>query len=325
MQISLVATVYNEVSSIQSLLDSIAKQTRLPDEMVIVDGGSTDGTVALMQRLVPNLPFILRVISSPGLNIAQGRNMAIANAAYPVVAVTDAGVFLDPHWLEALVAPFEGQNSPDVVSGFFSAAPQTHFEAILGAITLPGLTEIDAASFCPSSRSVAFTRKAWERVGGYPEWLDYCEDLIYDFGLYDAGFKFVFVPEALVYFRPRPNVRSFWRQYYRYARGDGKAGLYAFRHLLRYGTYAALFISLILTFVRSPWWLLLGVAVLAVLSWEPVRRLNAALRDARLVDYLYAIVLRIIGDVAKMCGYPAGLVWRLQGNAPQVSWPRRRF
>ena len=325
MQISLVATVYNEAGSIQALLKSISEQTRLPDEMVIVDGGSTDGTVALMQRLVPELPFLLRIISAPGLNIAQGRNKAIASATYAVVAVTDAGVSLDPHWIEALTAPFESDNPPDIVSGFFMAAPQTRFEAVLGAITLPTLQEIDAAHFCPSSRSVAFTRSAWESVGGYPEWLDYCEDLIFDFSLYDAGLKFVFVPNALVHFRPRLSVRSFWRQYYRYARGDGKAGLYVFRHLLRYGTYCALLAGLILTFTVGPSWMLLCLSVLAFLSLEPTRRLASGLKDARIVDYLCAIGLRIIGDVAKMCGYPAGLAWRLRGNAPKSPWARRRF
>jgi hypothetical protein len=86
---------------------------------------------------------------------------------------------------------------------------------------------------------VAFRKEAWAGAGGYPEWLDYCEDLVFDFCLLaDAG-QAVFAPAALVYFRPRPNLAAFGRQYYRYARGDGKADLWAGRHAIRYATYWA--------------------------------------------------------------------------------------
>ena len=46
--------------------------------------------------------------------------------------------------------------------------------------TLPDQTDIDPARFLPSSRSVAFRREVFDRTGGYPEWLDYCEDLLFD-------------------------------------------------------------------------------------------------------------------------------------------------
>ena len=45
MKVTLVVTVFNEIGSIESFLDSVLKQTKLPDEFTIVDGGSTDGTV----------------------------------------------------------------------------------------------------------------------------------------------------------------------------------------------------------------------------------------------------------------------------------------
>ena len=84
---------------------------------------------------------------------------------------------------------------------------------------------------------MAFTKAAWQAVGGYPEWLDYCEDLIFDFALRDKFRPFAFAPEAIAYFKPRSSLKSFFRQYYLYARGDGKANLWLKRHLIRYGTY----------------------------------------------------------------------------------------
>src|ERR1051326_5124056 len=51
------------------------------------------------------------------------------------------------------------------------------------------------------------------------------------------GCRFAFAPEAIAWFRPRPSLAAFFRQYYRYARGDGKADLWRARHTIRYATY----------------------------------------------------------------------------------------
>src|SRR5512135_1011391 len=102
MKVSLIVTVKNESSSLPALLDSIAAQTRQPDEVVICDGGSTDSTLAVL-RSEKRLP--IRIIEKPGSNISQGRNAAIEAATGDVIASTDAGVRLDPKWLEKLVTP----------------------------------------------------------------------------------------------------------------------------------------------------------------------------------------------------------------------------
>jgi glycosyltransferase involved in cell wall biosynthesis len=309
--VSLVLTVLNEGASIAGLLASIAAQTRPPDEVVVVDGGSTDDTVAIVEDWRERLP--LRLVRLPGANISAGRNAGIAAAHGPIVAVTDAGVRLAPGWLAHLVAPFAGADAPDVVAGFFLPDPQTPFEVAMGATVLPTLDDIDPATFLPSSRSIVFRRAAWERAGGYPEWLDYCEDLIFDLRLREAGLRFAFAPRAVAYFRPRGSWRSFWHQYFRYARGDGKAGLFAKRHAIRYLAYAGL-----LGFLLRGWrvrllWPPLLVAGAAYLR-RPYARLWPELDGASpraLVSLLLSPpLIRIVGDGAKMVGYPAGLWWR---------------
>lgn len=263
----------------------------------------------------------LRVLSLPGANIAQGRNAAIQAASAGVLAVTDAGVTLDPAWLERLVAPLERDEAGclDGVSGFFVPAPQSTWELALGATTLPEAGEVDPARFLPSSRSLAVRRAAWQAAGGYPEWLDYCEDLLFDFALRARGARLRFAPRALVYFRPRSSPRAFFRQYYQYARGDGKAGIYARRHAIRYGSYAlGALLACSATCSRSgrrQWSALLLLMAGGVLYLRrPLVRLahqsgSAAVfwRAAPLVP-----LVRVIGDVAKMLGYPVGLVWRLR-------------
>lgn len=227
-------TVRNEAESLPRLLDSVLRQTKLPAEIVIADGGSTDGTQEIARSYENKLP--IRLLEMPGANISEGRNAAIREARHNIIAATDAGVVLDPGWLEALTTPFEDA-SLDVVSGFFVPEADTAFEMAMGATVLPSLEDVDPATFLPSSRSVAFRKRAWQETGGYPEWLDYCEDLIFDMNLKDQGKRFVFAPKAIVQFRPRSTLRAFFRQYYLYARGDGKADLWRLRHAIRYLGY----------------------------------------------------------------------------------------
>lgn len=303
----------NEADSLATLFASVAGQTRRPDEIVVVDGGSTDGTADVARAWqAQGLPIAL--LARPGANISAGRNAAIAATAAPLIAVTDAGVRLEPGWLEALTRPFDDPDPPEVVAGFFRSDPRSPFEVALGATTLPTADEIRPERFHPSSRSVAFTRRAWERVGGYPEWLDYCEDLLFDFALEDAGCRRVFAPDAVVHFRPRPSPRAFYLQYYRYARGDGKADLWRRRHAIRYATYLGLPLGL-LAARRWPWLLgLIGLAAAGYLR-RPYIRLWPALRpmgwSERLTALAWVPALRLIGDIAKMAGYPVGLWWRL--------------
>lgn len=325
MKVSVIATVKNEGESIRHLLDSLAAQTRPPDEVVIVDGGSQDDTVAQIQGYTDRLP--LRVLVEPGANISRGRNVAIVAATGDIIASTDAGVRLAPDWLERLVEPF-ADPAVQVVSGFFVPAPQTVFEVAMGATVLPEVRDIRPAAFLPSSRSVAFRKTAWAAAGGYPEWLDFCEDLIFDFRLRALYGPFPFVPQAVVHFRPRGSLRAFWRQYWQYARGDGKANLWLRRHLIRYTTYlvagpALVFLGL---FYHPAWWVLLAAGACAYL-WTPYRRLRPMLRGRPWREKAQAVawvpVIRVVGDLAKMCGYPVGVLWRWRNRGrPEVHWRR---
>jgi cellulose synthase/poly-beta-1,6-N-acetylglucosamine synthase-like glycosyltransferase len=196
----------------------------------------------------------------------------------------------------------------------------------MGATVLPKLEEVQADRFLPSSRSVAFRKAAWEASGGYPEWLDYCEDLIFDIRLCRLYGSFAFAPEAVVHFRPRSSLRSFFRQYYQYARGDGKADLWRRRHAIRYLTYLIAGPLLVfLALVHSPWWwLVLGSGAIAYVA-TPYRRLGPMLAPYGLFGRLKAVLLvpiiRVTGDVAKMIGYPVGVIWRWKNrHRPEVHW-----
>jgi glycosyltransferase involved in cell wall biosynthesis len=317
IRVSIACTVLNEADSIAALIDSMLAQTRSADEIVFNDCGSSDGTDAIIERAIAaGAP--IRLVRG-GTNIPSGRNNAIRHATGTLIACTDAGLTLDPHWLARLVAPLEA-GIADVAGGFFRPAPRSLFELALGATNYPDADEIRPERFLPFGQSVAFHKPAWEAVGGYPEWASHCEDLLFDMALKRAGFRFVFVPEALVHFRPRSSLPAFARQYYSYARGDGIARLWPRRHALRYATYTAL-IAVLLTAARHPQLLALPALGALAYSRRPFVRLwrrapalggNRLLRASAMIP-----CIRLVGDVAKIAGYAAGVARRKRTPALQ--------
>ncbi len=309
--ISLIVTVRNEEESLPILLGSLEAQTRPPDEVVFLDGGSHDGTVALLRTWGAKQSFPVIVLEEPGANIARGRNLAISASAHERIAVTDAGVSLEPDWLEGLCRRLSAPDKPEFVAGVFRGRAESVFQAAMSATTLPLPEELVEGRFLPSSRSVAFTRSAWSRVGGYPEWAAFCEDLLFDLALLAGGHSPVIAREALVHFAPRRSLRAYWRQYRNYAMGDGQTGLLLRRHVIRYVTYLVLVPGLAwLSATQSRWWLL-GFVLGGLLYLRPAWRRLPALtpgwpRRRRLLSALLVPALRLWGDLAKMVGYPRG-------------------
>lgn len=307
--ISLISTVKDEAGSIEPFLAGLLAQSRPPEEIVLVDGGSSDGTVAAIERAQESSPVPIRLIEAPGANISAGRNLAIAAASHELIAVTDAGTEPRPDWLEKLVAPLEGDDEAGVASGFFLPGGGDWRQRSLAIAITPQREEIEPDRFLPSSRSIAFRRSWWRQAGGYPEWLGHCEDLVFDLELRRAGARFVFVPDAIVVWDARPDLRSFARQYFNYARGDGHANLWPKRHALRYGAYAA---GLFLLTRRRRRRLALGLLLLGWVGyqWKFLRRLHRIPVSADPVERLGAFarvpLIVTVGDVAKMVGYAVG-------------------
>jgi glycosyltransferase involved in cell wall biosynthesis len=303
VKISLISTVKDSAEHVEEFLGSLAAQTRPPDEVVIVDGGSTDGTRDILRRA-----DAVTLIEERAVNISRGRNVAIAAASHDLIAVTDADCVLEPDWLEKLVEPLE--HGADVSMGFSVARTDGFLQECLAAVNMPiDASEIDPAGFMPSARSVAFRRGAIEAVGGYPEWLDIGEDMWVNHRWRELGLDMRFAPEAVVHWRLRPTLGATWWQYFRYGRGDAQGGMYPERHALRFAVY----LGIVAALASRRRWLTLLAAVGAVgRARTPVRRAWRQLPDARERAFASILVPALMAwtDTAKMAGYLVGLADR---------------
>ena len=104
--VSVIIPAFNAEVTLARTLDSVALQTRAPNEVVLVDDGSTDGTAELARAFASRIPM-LRVISTPNRGVSEARNLAIEESSSEVIAPLDSDDIWHPTYLEKMVGRYE--------------------------------------------------------------------------------------------------------------------------------------------------------------------------------------------------------------------------
>jgi glycosyltransferase involved in cell wall biosynthesis len=326
LPVSLVITVYNEGKSIDKLLTSILDQTSRPKEFIIVDGGSNDSTPDRIQAFAAEHGGWINLIVDPICNsrhssspIAQGRNVGIAAANEELIAVTDAGCVLSPTWLDRIVQPLL-QELVDCVGGFYEIQARTKWERYFSILHSPP-PDIIPCNFLPSSRSFAFRKSLWEKVGGYPLGYKYGEDTEFVLRLLQVGGEMIIVPQAKVVWTPNHTDR--WgggiKLQFKYSEGNGERGFFVLNCLKKAVFYGLMLAAVIAAIISSfhhfypPVWIsaVFLVAGLVQILLRAKRLLRTSRMDISRGYFLEFSTYLISMDIAFIGGYISGLVKRI--------------
>lgn len=323
MKVSLICTLKNEESSVRELLDSVLSQSRPPDEIIIVDGGSTDKTVEVVSSYIGNGAAI-KLIVAPGANIARGRNIAIKNAKYDVIASTDAGCRAGRDWLKNLLDKFGEQT--DIVSGCYLPDARTTFEKIMAGISSENLDNLTAETFLPSNRSIAFRKSVWQELGGYPEDINRSDDTWFDLEARRRGKKFEIARDAIVYRRCRRNLKELIRTVFLDTESDIVGKVRPWRHFRSHLVLIFAFLTMLLLALIFQSVFILILIVLLVLLYYLVNLGRLAYGKKIRLNFtlpLYFVVivsshLSVIsgitsGMLKKLCRECRGLIARSKG------------
>ncbi|WP_350289495.1 glycosyltransferase [uncultured Croceitalea sp.] len=235
---SLITTVFNEEKSIIEFIESLNSQTVYPNEFIIVDGGSKDKTVQFLEEnICAEIPF--RIIIDKKCSkkfskgpIAKGRNVAISNAKYQNILVTDAGCILDKNWVEQMIFSFENKKA-DIVSGWYKARVTNDFQKEIANIFCPAIDKVNKKTFLPSSRSLGFKKKLWTQVKGYPEESYTAEDTLFDIRIFKIAENIIFNEKAFVYWNIPENIEELKQKLYQYGYGEGQQKIFLIKNFLK--------------------------------------------------------------------------------------------
>jgi glycosyltransferase involved in cell wall biosynthesis len=235
--VSVVVTELNEGREIERAVESLLAQQPPATEVIVVDGGSTDGTWEWLQaaasrdrRLVAIRDESCNLKHSLG-PVSRGRNVAIAAASSPIVACADAGCAYAPDWLANLTAPLASGQAEYALGGSQLDPGNCTVWDIASAPFFSVKLEAVAPTKSCTARSMAFTKSLWAKIGGFPEQVLVGEDTLFDLEARRLT-EPAFVANAKALYGPRNSFYSACHQLARYATSDGQARV-RWKRLLR--------------------------------------------------------------------------------------------
>lgn len=228
---SLVTTCRNEMRSFARWKANMQAQTRFPDEIVIVDAFSDDGTWEAIKNWAKEDSRITAIQEDGAA--AHGRNVAIQNAKYEHIISTDMGVGVVDCFCEEIMRPFEDNPNIKLVIGssyidtnsIRSIVAKTE-RYINSAVVAKRKSGGKSSGSLGGNRASAYEKSIWEECGRLPEDLTfYADDSTLFRQFRQAGYPYAYAPKAKVYWGRPEKLKQFWKEAFNYGRGDGEAAI----------------------------------------------------------------------------------------------------
>ncbi|MBD5234193.1 MAG: glycosyltransferase [Bacteroidales bacterium] len=273
---SVIVPVYNRPAEVEDLCTSLLAQTSDDFELVIVEDGSTVPCREIVDKAVArglNARYFFK--ENEGRSIA--RNYGLERAEGDYFIFFDSDCVIPPEYFAALAReldanPLDCFGGPDAAHDSFSPVQKAINYSMTSFLTTGGIRggKVSLEKFVPRTFNMGFSRKVYDRVGGFREM--FSEDIDMSTRIRQAGFTIGLIRPAYVWHKRRVDFRKFFRQVYVF--GMSRITL----HLLYPGSLKAVhllpavFVLGVITLVLlgifvSPWCLLpLGVYFVAVFA-----------------------------------------------------------
>jgi GT2 family glycosyltransferase len=214
--VSVVVCTYNGAPTIRDTLDALAVLDYPHYEVIVVDDGSDDRTVAILAD------YDVRVITTENRGLSSARNTGLEAAGGEIVAYTDDDAYPDPQWLQYVAMTF--MSSDHMAVGGPNVPPRGDGRIAEAVANAPGgpihvLLSDEVAEHIPGC-NMAFRAEALRKIGGFdPRFRTAGDDVDVCWRIQDEGWTIGFSPAAMVWHHRRNSVRAYWRQ----QKGYGKA------------------------------------------------------------------------------------------------------
>lgn len=222
-KVSVVVPVFNGGATISKTVEHLLRQSLVPYEIIVVDDGSTDDTVKVLENFDQRITLISKRNGGP----ASARNRGIEAATGEFVAFTDSDCFADKDWLGNLIKGFD---NPAVagVGGVVKGAEQGLLNDYIDTIDLLNPRRNAAGEIQHLvTANACFRRSALVQAGLFNEGFSKpgAEDTDLSEKLHDLGYQLEAVDNAVIIHYHKQTLRNFWRTICNYGEGAYLLGL----------------------------------------------------------------------------------------------------
>ena len=208
---SVIVVAWNSADVLGRCLDQLLRQDYPNYEIVVVDDGSDDGTLAVAEGASPSGE--VRIVRSPAnRGCPHARNLGLREAEGEIVAFVDADGFAAPDWLRSVVAAFDADETiggvastvffdrnPMVINGAGGVVNRQGWAADLSMNESYEWAEIASEALYPMGCGMAVRRSAVARVGLFDDrMLNYYDDVDYGIRLWRGGYRVVVAADAWI-------------------------------------------------------------------------------------------------------------------------------
>ena len=325
MKVTVIIPVRNEGERVTETFESLFGQSRMPDEIVVGDGMSTDDTRERIMRFADR-GVSVRIVDNPSLFAGGGRNVATAAATGDLIVNLDVGNRPDPRWLEELVRPFEQDDALDYAGGIFVPLMETEFERVAGAIiyyddcvgmtwTREELERNVPPDPLPGGNCMAYRKPIWQRAGAFCEWAKKGQDRLFSYRIRNIGGKIAMTLDSIMHHHMAGSLGDVFNRHFNYDLWVGRMGLSRPRYRSLSRVYAAGFVLLLACLVVPRLFALLPLFALAYVYVGAWRKLDTLTdltgRPFGLRDRLTAVAVLFVRDFAVLAGGTRGSLERL--------------
>jgi glycosyltransferase involved in cell wall biosynthesis len=218
MKISIISTVKNEGKTINKLLKSLSNQSVYPSEFIFVNDSSKDDTKIKIQRYKKKLRN-LKIIDVSTSSISCNRNIGVKNSKGDWIISIDGGCYIGKDYVKDLISCFN-KNPDKILFGALTRIPyKSSFEHCYSILIERKLTK----GYLPKGHALFFKKELWENLKGFNEKLKTAEDTDFVIRAKNKGYPLVICGKAVVFWKPRGNLKEVFSQFYRYGMGDRNA------------------------------------------------------------------------------------------------------